>query len=165
MLAEIQRVFRDAAVVIAHHMRKSNEYSIALDRDMRAWSEGARGSSAIKAHSDVIILQERTEDERGDEIVHLGAFLKDGADVMPLRLMESDHRSYYWKRTKHVPERLHAAYAALVGKTWDQATATAAIINKTGVSRATGYRHLQTLVQMDLVVQERGSFRIKDDAK
>ena len=95
LLAELRRVFRDSAVVVAHHMRKAHDNETTLAEDMRAFSDDARGSSAIKAHADVIILQERTMDERGEEIVHLGAFLKDGPDIEPLTLMESDQESFF----------------------------------------------------------------------
>ena len=54
-------------------MRKSrdNGYASSLADDMRAWSDGCRGSTAIKAHSDVIICQEMVKKEM-TQVVYLG---------------------------------------------------------------------------------------------
>jgi hypothetical protein len=162
MLAEIQRIFKDAAVIIAHHMRKPGDNSCQLSQDMRTWSEGARGSSAIKAHSDVIVLQERNIDDKGNEIIHLGAFLKDGADVDPFPLMESDHESFFWKRTAQVPETLRKSFDAMSGDGFkDKASAATIIMKKTGASRATVYRHLEALIRLGLIGEESGHIRIK----
>ena len=114
LLSEMQRVFRGAAVIVAHHMRKSGDNPVTLVQDMRAWSDGARGSSAIKAHSDLIVLQERTVKSNGDEVVHLGAFLKDGADIEPVSLMGTDHESFYWKTILEVPDHLCKFHEALI---------------------------------------------------
>lgn len=164
LLSELQRVFRGAAVVVAHHMRKSNENSIALADDMRAWSEGARGSSAIKAHSDVIVLQERSMNPKGEEVVHLGVFLKDGADVEPFPLMESDHQSFYWEPVAQVPPKLQAAYDALSnagGIFKDKAMAADIIKNSANVSRATAYRHFNDLIRSEMVIENGGGFRLQ----
>ena len=75
---------------------------------MRAWPDGVRGSSAIKACADLIVCQEWVPNANGDEVVYLGAFLKDGADIDPFPLMESDHESFYWERTQDIPAYLTA---------------------------------------------------------
>jgi hypothetical protein len=162
LLGEMQRIFKDACVVVAHHMRKAGDNACTLEADMRAWSDGARGSTAIKAHSDVIVLQERTVDANGNEVVYLGAFLKDGADVDPFPLVESDHESYFWKRTAQVPARLQDSYDALAAAAGplDRPKAAAAIKSKTGASKATAYRHIDALVRLGLLAEESGSFRV-----
>jgi len=154
MLAEMQRVFKGAAVIAAHHMRKPSENACSLAQDMRAFSDGARGSSAIKAHSDVIISQERISDE-GNEIVHLGAFLKDGADVEPISLMESDHESFYWEIVTSVPQQLRESCNALHnagGRFSDKAEAVKQITNSTKASRATAYRQINAMLRLGLLL-------------
>ncbi len=155
LLTEMQRVFRDSAVVLAHHMRKAaNENACTLLQDMRTWSDGARGSSAIKAHTDVIVLQERTESENGDEVVYLGAFLKDGADIDPIALMETDHESYYWQIKACVPERLTSAVQALGGRKFkNKRDAARAIELGAKVARATAYRRLEDLLRLKLAAE------------
>lgn len=154
LLSEMQRVFRGAAVIAAHHMRKPNDNAGRLSADMRAWSEGARGSSAIKAHSDVIVLQERSMDEKQNEVVHLGVFLKDGPDVEPMPLMESDHQSFFWEMVPDVPEHLQPSYDALMdgaGRYKGKARAVAEIVKSTHMSRATAYRHVDSLIRCNLL--------------
>ena len=64
---------------------------------MRFWSDDARGSGAIKAHSDVIVCQERVIEEQ-EERLYLGAFLKDGPDVEPIPLAETGAQSFIGNR-------------------------------------------------------------------
>ncbi len=164
LMSEMHRVFGGAAVIAAHHMRKPSDNNCALSQDMRAWSEGARGSSAIKAHSDVIVLQERTEDSKGDEVVYLGAFLKDGADIEPFPLMESDHQSFYWSVSTTVPDTLNASYMALTkagGPFKDKAKAVGALIEYAGVSRATAYRKVEALLRLKLLIEDSGGLRVR----
>jgi len=129
---------------------------------MRTWSDGARGSSAIKAHSDVIVLQERSLDEKGNEVVHLGVFLKDGPDVEPFPLMETDHESFYWEQVKLVPAKLRPSYDALAsrGCGWEKSKAADEIKRQTGASRATAYRHFDAMARAGiLVIDGSGLFR------
>jgi len=159
LLSEMQRVFRRAAVIAAHHMRKASDNACTLVEDMRTWSDGARGSSAIKAHSDVIVLQERSLDEKGNEVVHLGVFLKDGPDVEPFPLMETDHESFYWEQVKVIPAKLRTSYDALAGRTrgWERAKAADEIKRQTGASRATAYRHIDAMARAGILVVIEGS--------
>ena len=85
LLGRMRRFFPNSAVIVAHHMRKqfAGSKEPALLEDMRAWSDGARGSSAIKAHTDVVVCQERTMTNQDDERDYLGAILKDRADISP----------------------------------------------------------------------------------
>jgi hypothetical protein len=153
LLTEVSRVFCGAAVVLCHHMRKQQgEKAVSLVEDMRTWSDGGRGSSAIKAHADVIVLQERSENDKGEEIVHIGAYLKDGADIEPFPTMESDHLSFFWQVVVSMPEKLKPAYEALTGGTYQNKGKAAEQIQKsTGVSRSTGWRWLEELVRLKLV--------------
>ncbi len=157
LLSEIQRVFRGAAVIAAHHMRKASDNANTLAQDMRGWSEGARGSSAIKAHSDVIVLQERSMNSKGEEVVHLGAFLKDGADIEPFPLMETDHQSFCWEAVTAVPEYLRESHKALTeakGPFKGKSKAAAELMTRANVRRATAYRHIDAMIRSGLLIEE-----------
>lgn len=141
LLSEIQRVFRGAAVIAAHHITKQSDNAPSLQPDMRVSSDGARGSSAVKAHADVILLQERTNDETGNEVVRLGAFLKDGPDVDPIPLMESDHQSFYWKPVRSVPGRIQISYNALVNAIGPFRGKSNAVLNSLAEQRSHCLQH------------------------
>lgn len=72
---------------------------------MRTWADEARGSSAITAHADVVICQERVV-EVGVEMLQLGAYLRDGADIEPMVLRETDLQSFLWKVAPDIPLEL-----------------------------------------------------------
>ena len=139
LLIRLRHFFGGAAVVIAHHMTKAGvgQYELHLKTDMRAWSDGARGSGAIKAHADVIACQERViEDEC--EKVYWGAFLRDGADVEPIPLIETEQESFYWAVSREVPDHLKTSYEALkkAGAEFDgKAEAVDTIRRITGTAR------------------------------
>ena len=156
MLTEMQRVFRGATLIVIHHMRKAgdNAKMFKLADDMRAWSDGVRGSSAIKASADVIVCQEWMKEPNGDEVVHLGAFLKDGADIEPFPLMETDKGSYFWDRIEEIPLRLSPAVNALGIGTWANKSAVADIIRKgTGVARATAFRYVDEMLRAKIITE------------
>jgi hypothetical protein len=161
LLSEMRRVFRNAAVITAHHMRKSSEESTrSLRKDMRAWSDGARGSSALKAHADVILCQERITDDHGDEVIYLGAFLKDGADVDPFPSMETDHESYFFQPTMIVSDPLRKSFDALrtAGGTFTEKAAAVQVIRATtGAARTTAYRHVDQLIRAGLLIEKPNS--------
>jgi hypothetical protein len=164
LLSEMQRVFRRAVVIAAHHMRKAGENSCTLAQDMRAWSEGARGSSAIKATSDVIVLQERSINSKGEEVVHLGSFLKDGPDIEPFPLMESDHESFYWEVVMAVPEHLQQSYEALTtpgGPFNGKSKVASELMRQCKVSKATAYRHIDAMIRARLLIEESGCFKVQ----
>jgi hypothetical protein len=79
LLEQVRRFFGSAAVIISHHVRKQSHkqgedrVSLSVPGIMREWSDGARGSCAIKAHADVIVCQERKMEGEA-EIVYFGAF-------------------------------------------------------------------------------------------
>jgi hypothetical protein len=159
MLTELQRVFRGATLIVAHHMRKAgdNARNLRLADDMRAWSDGVRGSSAIKASADVIVCQEWMPNANGDEVVHLGAFLKDGADIEPFPLIESDHNSFFWERTQNIPAHLTRSVTALGTGTWANKTAAAAeILKKAGIGRATAFRHVEAMIRAKILTELTG---------
>jgi hypothetical protein len=156
LLSVIRSVFKKAAVVIAHHMvkRGSSKDAVTLKDDMRSWSDGARGSGAIKAHADVIVCQERTTEKDGTEVVYWGAFLKDAADVEPLALVETDHESFLWSVKPEVPDHLKPSLTALrSAKTTfkNKAEAVATIVTAKGTSPATAYRHVDALLNRGLL--------------
>jgi hypothetical protein len=158
LFSVIRSVFKKAAVVIVHHMTKrgTSKDAVSLKDDMRAWSDGARGSGAIKAHADVIICQERVTDDGGAEVVYWGAFLKDAADIEPLALEESDPDSFVWRIKLAVPDHLNASLDALRKNTTpfkNKAEAASKIASETGVSAATAYRHINDLMRRQLVEQ------------
>jgi hypothetical protein len=63
--------------------------------DMRLFSDGGRGSGAIKGYCDVIISQEWSKG--GDEeIVHWGAFGKNIPDLAPRALVQTAENSGCW---------------------------------------------------------------------
>jgi hypothetical protein len=152
MLTELHRAFRGKSVVAAHHMRKAGDNSARLVEDMRAWSEGARGSSAIKATADVIVLQERSTNRAGEEVVHFGAFLRDGADIEPFPLMESDHESFFWQRVQDIPDRLQASVEALRFGIWaNKSRVAVTIVKGTGVGRATAFRQIDEMIRAKII--------------
>jgi hypothetical protein len=160
LMSRLRQTLPKRAIIIAHHMRKYHVAGnpVSLSDDMRLWSDGARGSSAIKAHADVIVCQERTMDQNHTEVLHVGAFLKDGADIEPLKLEESDTQSYFWVLTADVPEYLTNTVAALQkagGRFADQA-ACARVLREARFSKPTAYRHLEDLRRRGLLAEESG---------
>ena len=165
LLMTMRQVFRNSAVVIPHHMRKQS-YSrkeITLRSDMRLWSDGARGISAIKAHADVIICQERRM-EGEDEVVDLGAFLKDGADIEPMALEESDHESFYWQLRTEMPEHLRSSFEVLRKKRKFKNLNTAAhFLQRKEIKKPTAYRHLKELKRLGFLVVTDGRFEVRSE--
>lgn len=151
LLSQLREFFPASAVIIPHHMRKSdksaNGTTTTLAKDMRGWSEDARGSTAIKAHADVIVCQERRMD--GDvEVVYLGAFMKDAADVEPIALTESDHESFFWAISAQLPDKLRPAFEALrrANRPFRNDAEVAELLRTAlSVSRSTAYRHTKSL--------------------
>jgi len=165
LLGTLRSVFPNAAVIVAHHMRKlmAGGREIRLRDDMRQWSDGARGSSAIKAHADVIVCQERTVSSNGNEIVHIGAFLKDGPDIEPFPCEETDDQSFCWHPVAAVPDHLQHSVDALMkagGPFPNQADVVRRLIDETNLSRAAAYRHFRQLEQHGILVNEGGAVRL-----
>ncbi len=168
LLARMRLHFRGAAVIISHHMRKveaANEVSgnpngkakldpASLTTDMRTWSDGARGSGAIKAHADVIVCQERRV-ENGNETVYFGAFMKDGPDLQPTAMEETGPESFVWRMRSSPPLHLARTVAILQAAGGRFATTTALIraLRVKGETESTAYRHLKELRAKGFVVE------------
>jgi len=151
VLAGIRRTFQ-RTVVLPHHMVKRSQNrkeNVRLKDEMRLWSEGARGSGAIKAHADVIVCQERTVEDDGTELVHWGAFLKDAPDVDPIALEESAPESFLWLPSRTIPNELNNTLNTLRGgkEPWANRTEVAEFLMQGGMKRATAYRHIKNLFQ------------------
>jgi hypothetical protein len=156
LLTKIRRLFRKSLVVVTHHMRKDNfarETAVTLADDMRAWSDGARGSSAIKAAADIIVCQERVSDD-GNEVVWLGAYMKDGPEIMPTPLEETDAVSFYWQMASSMPGHLRSTVELLKRQGTFKAYSDARKLLVTlGMKRATAYLHLEELKQKGFFIQ------------
>jgi len=153
LFSGLREVSGGATTLISHHMRKNNQRGteVPLRENMRAWSDGARGSGAIKAHADVIVCQERTEID-GEEWLDWGLFLKDAADVLPRKLVESGPETFFWLTTRDVPGFLKNAYEVLKGHSYSTIELTQALINA-DISRTTAYRQIGHLKSHGLLVR------------
>jgi len=164
LLSAFRKMFKNAAVIVAHHMRKRGNNSnstISLKENMRIWSDDARGSTAIKAHADTIVCQERVIESHA-EVLYWGAFLKDDADIEPVALEESDAQSFFWQVVPDVPDVLRTTYDALRaagGQFADRATAVHTAV-KAGVARATAYRHMKDLANRGILVEQGGRWEL-----
>jgi hypothetical protein len=150
-LGDIRRIFH-STIIIPHHMTKQSRNpkdNVRLVADMRLWSDGCRGSGAIKGHSDVIVCQDRVKEDDAD-VVYLGAFMKDAGDVDPMPLEESAPDSFLWVPRTKLPEKLHTALDML-RKTdipsWPSRAAVAGTLMSQGVKRATAFRHVKALIE------------------
>ncbi|MGA3318850.1 MAG: hypothetical protein ABSC64_20730, partial [Candidatus Korobacteraceae bacterium] len=135
---------------------------------LRLFSNGARGSTAINAHADVVVCQEQVF-ESDIETVYLGTYMKDCADVEPLPLVESDHESFYWTVSRKVPERLRASYETLRragGPFEGQAGAVAVLMTgqngRGGATRPTAYRHVKQLHEGGFLIHKGGKLTIRE---
>jgi hypothetical protein len=165
LLTRVHEIFGDAAVVISHHLRKRDRRGgeQKLKSDMRVWADEARGSSAITAHADVIICQERVV-EGGVEMLHLGAYLRDGADIEPMVLRESNLQSFFWQVAPDIPLELTLCLEALreAGGEFPSRTAAAAVLQQTvGAGRSTAFTRINDLVSRGLLTECGGALKVK----
>jgi len=166
LLNRVHEFFGSAAVVISHHLRKRDRnpgHQHSLKADMRVFADEARGSSAITAHADVIICQERVI-EGGVEMLHLGAYLRDGADIEPIALRESNFESFVWQ-VADIPLELTLCLDALRKSAGEfpNRTAAARVLEQTvGTCRSTAYSRIAELVSRGLLTQSNGVFRITE---
>jgi hypothetical protein len=165
LLSRLRQSFPNAALVVLHHMSKPDgEHMVSLRDDMRRFSDGARGSTATKASADVIMCQERTMQE-DTETVYFGAFMREGADVDPIPLVETDHESFCWRPTASVPDHLRDSFEALrrVGRPFRQKKeAVEAIAASTGKPVKTAYRHVADLMNRGLLARRDGLIVVSD---
>jgi hypothetical protein len=167
LLSRVHQIFRDATVVISHHLRKRDRKSnkkLRLRDDMRVWADEARGSSAITAHADVIVCQER-EVEDGVETLHVGAYLRDAADIEPMLLRESSMESFFWQPATDVSSELSICLDALReagGKFRNRSAAVLVLQSSLGAGRSTGYTRLKDLINRGLITEIDGTVKIAD---
>jgi hypothetical protein len=129
---------------------------VRLENDMRTWSDAAHGSGAIKAHADVVVCQER-ETVDHSEVVFFGAFMKDGPDVEPTALEETDAESFFWVPRPQVPAFLLNSYLALKDARKEfanQAEAARVIADRTGLKRSACFNHVKALMERGFLLPE-----------
>jgi hypothetical protein len=165
LLTRIHRIFGDASVVISHHLRKRDRgASPSLKEDMRVWADEARGSSAITAHADVIVCQDRIVEE-GIEKLHLGAYLRDGADIDPLVLRESELQSFLWRVDPDIPLELSLCLDELRKSAhgFPNRTAAAAVLQQAGgTCRSTAFARVNELLNRGLLDYRDGLLMVKE---
>jgi AAA domain len=168
LLTRVHEFFGDSAVVISHHLRKRDRKrhsQQSLKEDMRVWADEARGSSAITAHADVIVCQER-EVERGVELLHLGAYLRDGGDIERMQLRESGPESFYWEIAPDLPLDLHECLDVLrqAGSSFANRTAAADVLqNALGTGRSTNFSRIKDLLRRGLLLDCDGVVRLPEN--
>jgi len=156
LLEQVRRYFGWAAVIISHHMRKltgkpgETRLTLSSPGVMREWSDGARGSVAIKAHADVIVCQERAM-EGDTEVVYFGAFMKDGPDIEPIPLTETADGSFLFKPSSRVPPFLRGSFDLLKDVAFHDRGAAADVLQQHGATRSTAFRHVSRLCELGLV--------------
>jgi hypothetical protein len=165
LLTRVHQVFGNSAVVISHHLRKRNrkkDDQPLLQNEMRVWADEGRGSGAITAHADVIICQERVvEDEL--ERLYLGAYLRDGADIEPMALRESDVESFFWQVAPDLPANLALCLDALhgVAREFPNRTAAAGVLEqKMSFRRSTAFDRVREMLNRGLLKDEQGVLSI-----
>jgi hypothetical protein len=167
LLNRVHEFFGSAAVVISHHLRKRDRnpgHQHSLKDDMRVWADEARGSSAITAHADVIVCQERVV-EGAVEMLHLGAYLRDGADIEPIVLRESNVETFVWRVAPDIPLELTLCLEALRKSAGEfpSRTAAAGVLQQiVGTGRSTAYARVSDLVNRGLLTERNGVFRITE---
>ena len=167
LLTRVHQFFGDAAVVISHHLRKRdrNPRNLrSLMGDMRVWADESRGSGTITAHADVIVCQERIV-EHGTEMLHLGAYLRDGADIEPVVLRESSSESFLWQVAPDLPLELMECLEGLrdSGGEFPNRTAAAEVLKQSvGAGRSTAYSRLKDLINRGLLAECDGALKVKE---
>lgn len=181
LLSRLREMFPNATIIIPHHMNLASRQpkgegagpvTLSTPGSVREFAQGARGSTAINAHADAIIVQERRM-QSDVETVYLGAYMKDAADVESIALTESQHNSFFWITSENVPARLRSSFESLKreilggpGRVFqNEAEAARALMTADRgkpMSLATAYRRVKDLKDAGfLQVAEDGSLRIK----
>jgi AAA domain len=167
LLTRVHQIFGDSAVVISHHLRKRDrrkDNQRSLIGDMRVFADEARGSGTITAHADVIVCQERIVDN-GAEMLHLGAYLRDGADIEPMVLRESASESFLWQVAPDIPLELTLCLDELrkSPQGFPSRTAAAAVLQHTiGAGRSTAFTRINDLVSRGLLIDCDGTLKVKE---
>jgi hypothetical protein len=164
LLAKIRRTFGKAAIVIAHHMVKrsmNQKENVKLTHDMRLFSDGGRGSGAIKGYCDIIITQEWSQQD-GEEIVHWGAFGKNIADLSPRALVQTGPNSGLWVPTdvEGLSQTVRASLRTLKEHREslvfeNRAEAAGLIMGARTLARSTANEHVDGLLRKGLITVEK----------
>jgi DNA-binding transcriptional ArsR family regulator len=126
-----------------------------------------RGSSAINAHADVVICQERHV-ESDVEIVYFGGYMKDSADVEPIALVESNHESFFWTPSANVPDHLRKSFELLRAtvRSFKSESDTVSVLTDSKVTRSTAYRHVKQLLDGGFLAREQdGSVKVNESVE
>lgn len=165
LLTRVHLIFGDATVVISHHLRKRDRRGERkLKDDMRVWADEARGSGTITAHADVIVCQERVV-ESAMEMLHLGAYLRDGADIEPMALRESANESFLWIVAPDLPEELIFCLDALRGAGREFQSRTDAVTflqQAVGAGRSTAFSRVKDLISRGYLIDASGALRFSE---
>jgi len=168
ILGLIHSIFK--TVILPHHMTKESQNpkdNAQLSKNMRLFSEGCRGSGAIKGYADVIICQQHTV-EHDVDTVWFGAFMKDAADVDPIPLVESPSESFNWDLPIDVPDHLRKTLEILLYSriaSWPNRTAVVETLVKLGLKEKTAYRHIKQLIQRRFLQESHGKIILGENAK
>lgn len=149
-LSCLVEVCRGKTIIVSHEPRKVSRVDyVPLEENMRLWADSSRGSGAIIEHADVVICQERVEED-GEEIVYMGSFSNNEADAGPFRLIPSEH--YRQVAPTPPPEHLRKTLDKL-RSTCERAEnpecfesygdAAKWLHENAGVKKSTAYRHVQ----------------------
>lgn len=165
LLTRVHLIFGEAAVVISHHLRKRDRRGDRkLKDDMRVWADEARGSGTITAHADVIVCQERVV-ESAMEMLHLGAYLRDGADIEPMALRESANESFLWIVAPDLPEELIFCLDALRGAGREFQSRTDAVTflqQAVGAGRSTSFSRVKDLISRGYLIDANGALTFSE---
>lgn len=165
LLTRVHLIFGEAAVVISHHLRKRDRRGDRkLKDDMRVWADEARGSGTITAHADVIVCQERVV-ESAMEMLHLGAYLRDGADIEPMALRESASESFLWIVAPNLPEELIFCLDSLrgAGREFQSRTEAVTFLQQTvGAGRSTAFSRVKALISRGYLVEANGTLKFSE---
>jgi hypothetical protein len=161
VFASFQLLCKGKTVISPHHLYKLKEDNKgdveALNWDMRAWSDRARGSGVIKGHTDVVICQARgVETVDGAPYLYWGAFGRDMDDILPMRLDETERESFTWQTSFEVPEYLTESWKVISehkGPLPATRSGVAGLLEGAGVKRTTAFRHVQALLQAGLLIE------------
>jgi hypothetical protein len=96
------------------------------------------------------------------EVVYLGAFLKDGADIEPIPLEETGNESFLFKPSAHVPTHLRSAYDTLKRHAHfaDKSAAATVLQAELAVGRSTAFRHVSQLAERGHFVEVENEWKI-----
>ncbi|MBI1742213.1 AAA family ATPase [Candidatus Acetothermia bacterium] len=166
-MSQLRRLAGGRALIIVHHARKrpgAQGDRSRLRDDPYIWSDNARGSTAWKAHSDVIILQELRNDDDLGEVLDFAVIQRSFSNVQPMPLVASETTFAWHERladqalaiaVKHLNEKDTEIYrsirACLESKTVMQKSELVRRLMADGISRANAYRKIDHFGRIGLL--------------